>query len=402
LLSELARQFPFIYVPRLYGVSYQSDGTLASVNTNVPDIPDIIQRAFVQDLDNAVFPTAPIIPHVETIHDRIAVEIMRGCPQRCDFCHAGHTRGPLRWRSVQKILDIARQSYQNTGHDTVSLLSLSTSDYPHLAQLVPELYDLFTGCHVSISLPSLRVDRQLRDVPAWVTGTRREGLTVAVEAASDRMRKAIGKRVTDTDLTETMRAAYEAGWRKVKLYFMVGFPEEKRDDISGITELAHSIAQLRGEVAGAPALVNASVSWLVPKPHTPFAWIPQQTERYFSEARRQIIDTKHALKAGPVKFKFHHIQRSLLEAVFARGDRRLSRVLENAYRNGARFDAWDEHFRLDVYQQAFQQCDLDPAFYSQRSRPQNELFPWDHLAGDNKPNLYQRLQRSLQILKNDK
>ncbi len=401
LLLELARQFPFVYVPRFYHCEYDSDGYLTACEAAERGVPACVHRAQVADLDNAVFPTAPIVPHIETTHDRIAIEIMRGCLHRCAFCHAGHTRGAVRCRSVDRIVELAWQSYLNTGHDTVSLLSLSTSDYPKLGELVGKLYQKFEGRRVGISLPSLRVDSQLHDVPGQVADVRREGLTVAVETAADRIRKAIGKSVTDVDLLATMTNAYEAGWHKVKLYFMVGFPGETPDDVMAIVDLAGRISRLRREIAGQPATVNAAVSWLVPKPHTPFAWIAQEKIEYFQDAKRRLIDAKKQLRGVSLNLKFHHMERSILEAVFARGDRRLSHVIEAAYRAGARFDAWDECFSHHRYEEAFKQCDLDPAFYAHRQRSENELQPWYHLAGDNHDQLYRRFQRIMQILKVD-
>jgi len=394
LLLELSRRFDYVYVPQLYHCSYNNEGLLEACEPTDPGVSKCVRRAVVTDLDNAVYPTAPIVPFVETPHDRIAVEIMRGCPQRCAFCHAGHTKGPLRYRSIDKILDIAWQSYLNTGHDTISLLSLSTSDYPDLAELVKKIYQRFENRHVGISLPSLRVDRQLRDVPAQVTGTRREGLTIAVEAASDRLRKAIGKRVTDSDLLATIQSAYQAGWQKVKLYFMVGFPGETDDDIMGIVDLAAQISRLRRESHSHPATVNAAVSWLVPKPHTPFGWVAQQKLEYFQSAKANLIRAKRAIKGASVQLKFHHMERSILEAVFARGDRRLSSVIETAYRNGACFDSWNECFDYDCYLAAFKQHNIDPACYAHRRRSQTEPLPWDHLAGDNRKQLYNRLQET--------
>ena len=398
ILLELAREFPFVYVPRFYRCAYNTDGTLAACEPSLEGVPARVQRAFVGDLDNAVFPPAPIVAHTETVHDRIAVEIMRGCGRRCAFCHAGHTRGKLRYRSIERIMDIAWQSYLNTGHDTVSLLSLSTSDYPDLAELVRRLYEKFTGCHVGISLPSLRVDKQLRDVPSQVADVRREGLTIAVEAAGDKLRKAIGKQVTDTELLATMKTAYEAGWRKVKLYFMVGFPGETDADLDAMVELTAQISRLRREIGEHPADVSAAVSWLVPKPHTPLGWMAQQQQEYFRQVRQRIIDAKKQLRGVNIRFKFHNLQRSLLEGALARGDRRLSRVLETAYRSGAHFDAWDECFKYELYQDAFAQCKLDPTFYAQRERGQNEILPWDHLAGNNKQKLYRRYQRIMKML----
>ena len=397
LLLELGQRFNFVYVPQFYHCEYNSDGTLVNCVPNETGLPTCIRRTMVDDLDSAVFPTAPIIPYTDTVHDRIAIEIMRGCPQRCAFCISGHTKGKVRCRSVENILDIAWQSYLATGHDTVSLLSLSSSDYPELSRLLQQLYQKFQDKHVGISLPSLRVDKQLHEVPAQITNVRREGLTVAVETASDRIRRAIGKHVADSDLIATMEQAYRAGWRKVKLYFMIGFPGETENDILDIVNLTQQISNLRREVAGSPAEINATVSFLVPKPHTPFAWIPQQTEDYFQNAKNLILDARRQFRGKSLKFKFHNLQRSLLEAVFSRGDRRLSCPLETAYRNGARFDSWDECFSYGLYLDAFKQHNLDPAFYSQRERPADESFPWDHLAGDNKKQLHQRLQQIIKV-----
>ncbi|MCF7958638.1 MAG: TIGR03960 family B12-binding radical SAM protein [Phycisphaerae bacterium] len=398
MLIQLARQFPFVYVPQFYQCDYNDDGTLAYFEPTIEGLSRCIQRAQVMDLDNATFPTAPLLANTESTHDRIAIEVMRGCPQRCAFCHAGHTRGKLRSRSINKIVELAWQSYLNTGHDTVSLLSLSTSDYPDLAELVKRLYHQFENCRVGISLPSLRVDKQLRDVPGQVSGTRREGLTLAVEAASGRMRRAIGKKVTDEDLIATMRTAYEAGWQKVKLYYMVGFPGETQEDIMGILHLTETISRLRREVASQPATVNAAVSWLVPKPHTPFGWIPQQSPDYFLEAKRELIHAKRQLKGVSINLKFHHTDGSMLEAVFARGDRRLSKVLETAYRMGAKFDSWHECFDFNRYMEAFKTNGIDPAFYASRQRGEQEILPWDHLDGGNKEHLYHRYMRIMKML----
>ncbi len=392
LLIGLAREFEFVYVPGLYECDYNNEGRLTKCAPTVQGIPTCVQRAQVENLEETVFPTAPIVANTETVHDRIAIEVMRGCPGRCAFCHAGHTKGKLRWRSVEKIEEIAEQSFRSTGHDTISLLSLSTSDYPELRRLLECLYSRFEGCHVGISLPSLRVDKQLHEVPSQVTGVRREGLTVAVESASDRIRQAIGKQVTDADLRATMRAAFEAGWKKVKLYFMVGFPGETDEDILGILKLAADISALRREVCGEPASVNAAVSWLVPKPHTPLAWSGQGDLEYFLRAKRMLLNERRNLRKVNVALKFHHMERSILEAAFSRGDRRLSRVLESAYAQGARFDDWNECFSFERYEQAFRQYGLDIAFFAQRPRDEDEILPWDHLAGDNRPGLHRRWQ----------
>ena len=398
LILEMARRFDFVYAPMFYNCEYNDDLTLKSCTPTESGLPVCVRRAYVEDLDKAVFPTAPIVPYAEIVHDRIAIEIMRGCPQRCAFCLSGHTKGRVRTRSIDTILDIAWQSYLNTGHDTISLLSLSTSDYPRLGELLGRLYQKFENKHVGISLPSLRIDKQLHEVPAQITGVRREGLTLAVETASDRIRRAIGKHVTDADLFATLEEAYRVGWRKVKLYYMIGFPGETDDDIRALVDLTYQIGQLRREIAGTPAEVNATVSFLVPKPHTPFAWLAQRSEAYFLHAKQLILDAHRRLRGKNIKFKFHHLERSLLEAALSRGDRRLSYVIETAYRHGARFDSWDECFNYQLYLDAFTEHQLDPAFYSQRTRPPEEILPWEHLAGDNKQQLYQRFGRIQQML----
>jgi len=398
ILLELARRFAYVYVPRFHHFEYAVDGTIAGCEPTEAGIARCVERAIVEDLDKAVFCTAPVVAHTETVHYRIAIEIMRGCPQRCAFCHAGHTKGPVRRRSVERIVDLAWQSYLATGHDTVSLLSLSSSDYGGLAELVGRLYEKFEGRHVGISLPSLRVDEQLREVPAQVGRVRREGLTLAIEAASPRVRRAIGKRLTDEHLFDTLRQAYGAGWRKVKLYFMVGFPGESEEDVVGIADLAGRVSSLGREVVGKSASVNATVSWLVPKPHTPFAWIAQQTAEYCRDAKGLILEAKRSQRGSQVNFKFHHIERSQLEGALARGDRRLGRVLEIAYRNGARFDSWNETFDYERYLDAFREAGLDPAFYTQRQRRADEPFSSDHLAGGDRAQLYDRLKRIMRML----
>lgn len=397
-LLKIARTFDSVYVPRFYQFRYKADNTIESMTVTEPGVPEKLRRNYIENLDNTPYPTAPLLANIETPHDRIAIEIMRGCPGRCAFCHAGHTKGKLRYRSIDNILDIANKSYPTTGHDTVSLLSLSSSDYPCLSELASRMYDNFNGKNVSISLPSLRVDKQLKDLPGQMNTTRKEGLTLAVETASDVIRKAIGKKVTDQDLEETMLAAYHAGWQKVKLYFMIGFPGETQDDLLNIVKLASRISWLRRQVHGTPASVTVSVSWLVPKPHTPMAWSGQRDFDYFMNARRLLIDACHALRKVCVKLKFHYMESSILEAILSRGDRRLSHVLEEAYKLGAKFDCWHEHFHYERYQQAMANCGLDPAFYAERPRELNEIQSWYHLGEENIETLYKRYQRMLEII----
>lgn len=401
ILLEIARNFDSVYVPRFYEFSYNPDDTIKSVTVTEEGIPQRIKRNYVEDMDQCPYPTKPLIANVDTPHNRIAIEIMRGCPGRCAFCHAGHTKGKLRYRSIENILDIASKSYPATGHDTVSLLSLSTSDYPDLTELSSQMYQQFEGKNMSISLPSLRVDKQLKDIPSQIVTTRKEGMTIAVETSSDIIRKAIGKKVTDSDLEDTILEAYKAGWQKIKLYFMIGFPGETEKDLLGIVKLASRLSYLRRQVHGTPASVTASISWFVPKPHTPLAWAGQRDFEYFMNARRMLIDACKTLKKVSVRLKFHYMESSILEAILSRGDRRLSKVMETAYQLGAKFDCWHECFEYDRYLQAMAQCGLSPDIFTSRERPMEEVQSWYHLGTENYENLYKRYQKILETIESE-
>ena len=331
MVRELARRFPWVYVPALYDVGYHEDGTIREVRPTEDGLPLRVQRCRTRDFEVAPVPLRPLVPHVQVVHDRISIEVMRGCPQRCRFCHAGHTKRPMTWRSVEKMLDLAEQAYRATGYDEIGLLSLSTSDYPHLAELADRLNERFAARRVSISIPSLRVDRMLQDIPSMASAVRKSGLTIAAEAAQEDMRAAIRKKVLDGDLLEGVKAAYRAGWRSVKLYFLTGFPEEGPEDIEGIWKLASEVSRARREVAGRVAQVTASVGWLVPKPHTPLQWAAQPPADYFYEVRDRL---RSLAKRSPVTIKTHNVERSVLEAVLSRGDRRLAAVIEAAWRAG--------------------------------------------------------------------
>ncbi len=392
MIAELARRFPWIYAPSLYDVSYNPDGTIQSVTPTDSAIPTAIQRCQTMDFDDAPFPTRPLVPYVEVVHDRFAIEIMRGCPQRCRFCHAGYTKRPLRLRSVSKIMTMAEEMYRSTGVDEMGLLSLSTADYPDLRDLMARANEQFSPRRVNISVPSLRVDKMLQNIPWMVSGVRKSGLTLAVEAANDDMRAAIRKLTTDGNLLDGVREAYKAGWRSVKLYYMCGFPGERPEDIDGIIELSREVSEARRELGKPPASVNASVGWLVPKPYTPFQWAAQPEAEYFHEARRRMLSLLYSnrdgsarnpkgKRRGAVKLKTHNVERSILEAVFARGDRKLADVIEHAYKAGARFDGWDECFKPQLWTDALDATGIDPAWYAHRERFPDEVFPWMHLQG---------------------
>jgi radical SAM family uncharacterized protein len=400
-LLEAARRFEWAYVPRFYEAQY-GGARLVSLKPTKEGVPAKLSSAVVADFDNAPFPTRPIVPFHETVHERIAVEIMRGCPGRCRFCQASFCRRPIRFRSVDKILQIAAESYENTGFDTVSLLSLSTADYPQLEELVGRLQGHFQSRHVGLSIPSLRVDQQLQLLPKFFTTVRKSGLTIAVEAAGDRLRQIVNKPIKDADLFAAAEAAYRAGWEKLKLYFMVGLPGETLDDVRAIVELTNNLARLRRRIDGKTGTINVAVSWFVPKPHTPLAWMSQSPRRYFEEARSVIIEEKLRLKARYLQFKFHDIGLSLLESALGRGNRRHGDVIEAAWKAGARFDLWDECFNFETWKAAFAQCGMDLEAEAGKSFDRSELLPWDHLGGPDKAYLLGHYDAASQLVQSDR
>lgn len=379
MILLLARRYPWLYAPNLYAASYHADGTLAGLTPTVAGIPVQIERCQSPDFETIPFPTRPLVPWVEVVHDRISIEIMRGCPQVCRFCHAGYTKRPLHWRSVDRVVEIAEEAYWATGNDEIGLLSLSTADYPRLRELAEALNKRFGPRKVSLSFPSLRVDKMLQNIPWMANSVRKGGLTMAVEAASDDLRQAIRKKVTDGNLMEGVRAAYEAGWSRVKLYFMAGFPGEKPEDIDEIYHLSRAVSEERRRLGKPPAAVTASVSWLVPKPFTPLQWAAQQTGAYFNAVRARLRELGRSRKSA-VKIQTHTPERSVLEGVLARGDRRLGVVIHEAWRRGARLDGWDDCFEHQRWVDAFAATGVDPAFYAHRERDFGERLPWEHVG----------------------
>lgn len=399
LLEDIARKFNFAYVPSLYRFEYKDD-KIKSFRPLIAGLPTEFKNAVVDDFELAPVPEAPIVPFIQPVHERISIEIMRGCPGRCRFCQASFCRRPIRFRSVDTIVRIAKQQYKSTGLDTVGLLSLSSGDYPYLEQLITTLRRYFEPRHVGVSMPSLRVRETLALLPAMATSVRKGGLTIAVEAASEKLRRVINKPITDADLLSAVRSAYEEGFKRVKLYFMAGFESETEDDIERIVDLSLRISELKREVDRKAADVNVTVSWLVPKPHTPFGFMGQRPKEYFENACRIILDRKKVLKAKFVNFKFHDIETSILEAVFARGDRRLADVIQTAYDLGARFDLWTEEFDNSIWQKAFAQHDLDADLAAQKSFTTDDTLPWQHLGGPNKKRLIAHYEQALDIAHN--
>jgi len=376
-LAQLVGRTTWAYAPMFYEPEYHADGTLAAMNRTRADVPrEITACTIQQDFDDIPLPTKPIVPFVDTPHDRIAIEIMRGCPWQCRFCQSTVIKRPLRVRSVETIVQAALESYRNTGTNEISLLSLSSSDYPHFEELVNRMHEVFNPLGVNVSLPSLRVNHQLRSLPKLIKGVRTHGLTLAPEVARDDMREQIRKKIKNEDLIEGCREAFKNGWDKVKLYFLIGLPGERPVDLEGIVELAETISRVGREVKGRYMDVTASVSNFVPKPHTPYQWNGMQSREYFQWAGKY-IRSKCRIKA--VHIKQHDVETSLLEGILTRGDRRVAPGLLEAWKRGARLDGWRECFQPDLWWKAFEDMGIDVNFYSHRQRPMGELLPWDHV-----------------------
>src|SRR5262245_59484044 len=377
IIAEIVGGTTWAYAPMFYEPEYHADGTLAAMNRTRGDVPrEVMACSITKDFDEIPLPTRPIVPTVATTHDRIPIEIMRGCPWQCRFCQSTVIKRPLRVRSVEAIVRAALESYRNTGYEEISLLSLSTSDYPYFEELVTRMHEVFMPLGVNISLPSLRINHQLRSLPRLMQGVRKSGLTLAPEVARDDMREQIRKKIKNDDLFEGCREAFKNGWQRVKLYFMCGLPGERQADLDGIVDMAETIARIGKEVRGRYVEVTAAVSNFVPKPHTPYQWNGMQTREYLRWAGRYLKD-RCRLRA--VTVKQHDVELSLLEGILTRGDRRVAMALEEAWRRGCRMDGWRECFRPEVWWQTFADLGIDVAWYSQRQRPMGEVLPWDHV-----------------------
>ncbi|MGE4158164.1 MAG: TIGR03960 family B12-binding radical SAM protein [Planctomycetota bacterium] len=374
LLIDLQKTFSWVYVPSLYEPHYASDGTLESVTPKEPGLPAVFRQAQVKDFSASPIPTAPVVPFVEVVHDRVTMEIMRGCPYKCNFCQATVVKNGMKVRRPEQLVAAAAESYRNTGLDEIALTSLSSGDYPWLARLTELLHKEFEGRNVNLSLPSLHIDESIGDVPSLVSSVRKAGLTFAPEAGSERLRALIDKRIKNENLFRAVRTAFEHGWRQVKLYFMIGLPTETMEDRLEIVKLGRAVSELGREAFGRPARVTCTVSIFVPKPHTPFQW-----EAMLDPAQVPAIldEMKAAARGSAVWLKFHEVETSQVEGLIARGDRRVSRVIEEAWRMGARFDAWREDFRPDIWQKAEEATGLGRQFFNLRERSETELLPWD-------------------------
>lgn len=365
-----------IYIPSLYDVKYNEDGTIKEYVPLFDFAPKICKRAIVRDIEELEFPEKPIVPIIEAVHDRAVVETFRGCTRGCRFCQAGMIYRPVRERSIDKIKELAKKQIEATGHDELSLLSLSTSDYVMFEELAIDLMKTCKEDNVSLSLPSLRLDNFSFKVLEEIQGYKKSGLTFAPEAGSQRLRDVINKGITEDDIYDAVAQAIELGWRSVKLYFMNGLPTETFSDLDGIFDIAKNIIDINFKINGKSRFnVTVSASNFVPKAHTPFQWMAQDTKESFMEKHYYLKDKFKTLKNA--SYNYHETDTSILEAVFARGDRRVCDVIIRAFELGCRFDGWSEYFRSDLWDQAFSECNVDKDFYAHRERSYDEVLPWD-------------------------
>ncbi len=376
-ILSLVKEMKNLYAPSLYEVSYDSEGVINKMEPKQPGVPPVVRGASVNNLGEAYFPESPIVPYVKTVFERISIEVMRGCTQGCRFCQAGMTKRPNRIRSVDKILNMSGDCYRNTGHDEISLGALSISDYPHLKDLMARMGEAFNPQNVNIAFPSLRVSEELTELPSYLNTVRKSGLTFAPEAATTRLRKVINKNISNEDLFAGVREAYKEGWNLVKLYFMVGLPTEIDEDVEEIANLAYRVSSLRREVKGSVGNVNITVSPFVPKAHTPFQWEPMVSLERLKDIRRMIMSK---IRHKRIRIKFSKPERSILEGVFARGNRELGKVIIQAWQDGCRFDAWDDFFDYDKWVSAFEKAGVNEKPYLYRERGEDEILPWDHLS----------------------
>ncbi len=374
-----AAQIEGVYVPSLYDISYNEDGTIKEISPK-DNAPKTIKKRIIKDLDNVYYPENFVVPYIEVVHDRAVQEIFRGCIRGCRFCQAGFIYRPVREKSPEVVLKQAQALCENTGYDEISLSSLSTSDYTKIEPLLNDMLDWSKKEKISLSLPSLRIDNFSDELLEKINYIRKSGLTFAPEAGTQRLRDVINKNVTEQEILSTCRMAFEGGYTSVKLYFMLGLPTETDEDLVGITELGQRIVNefyaMPNRPKGKSVNVSISVSTFVPKPFTPFQFEPQIT---IDEMRRRQQVLRGSLTTKKISLSWHESKVSFLEGVFARGDRRLSAVIEAALKKGCRFDGWDECFDIDKWLEAFSEIGVDPEFYANRQRSFDEILPWDHL-----------------------
>lgn len=400
---EQAASVPGIYVPSLYSVKYHNDGTIKAFVPNTPLAPAKVTKELVMDLDHVSYLEKPLVPYIKVAQDRVVLEIMRGCIRGCRFCQAGNVYRPLRERGLDYLKEHAKKMLISTGHEEISLSSLSSSDYTRLEELVSFLMEEFHGKGVNISLPSLRIDAFSLDVMRQIQDVKKSSLTFAPEAGSQRLRDVINKGLTEEDILHGAAQAFHGGWNRVKLYFMLGLPTETVEDMEGIALLSEKVAEtyydeIPKEQRHGKVQVVASSSFFVPKPFTPFQWAKMCTKDEFIERANIVRQKFREMKnAKSLKYNWHEAELTVLEGVLARGDRRVGAVIEEAYRRGALFDSWSEYFQNEIWMDAFASCGVSIDFYTTRERKPDEIFPWDFInAGVSKEFLAREWQKAMQ------